>query len=735
MVIITLFVTGACLPWLCLATRLPPGIGAKGGTEDVWPCICLAPAFVSFLTGVATLLLKLVDIRPAGGRSQSKGAPAMSPRSWAMTGLALLLQWAVALPVLSAPVDDTYIRKQESTLRESVSRFFGDGTFNKSYALVIGVGDYDAANHLDAPPKDALRVRDFLRDKADFDYIVTLTDAAATQARIVKLMETTFPSVLHENDRFLFYFSGHGLSRAFPSGPRGYLLLKASHKDNFDEMIGMPDLSRWAENVSVARHVLFLLDSCSSGLAAVESKSAERQSKTIRSLAQPSSYLMTAGVDDEQSYAVKGASLFTEAFLEIAGGEFNPPQDGIVELDDIMSGIRRLLPLYLSQLGPGLKMTPHLSQFPRLHGNPGEFFFLVKNQRPGPEAPQQALAPVTPKAESSRTGYNAGEPSVQLPKSAQRTRAAGAHLSGLKGRSVAPVTPEPLPAPQEGPTPAPAPQMLVELAASSEEPKEFQDCKDCPAMVPIAPGTFQMGSDDVVNESPAHTVKIGYSFAVSKFPITRGQWRQYLTDSGRSSSNNCSGWAIGSVSFEPRRQYTWLNPGFDQEDDHPVVCVLWQEAKAYAAWLSQKTSHDYRLLSEAEYEYVTRAGSAKSYAWGPSSDEQCAYANGADTSARWWPLAASCHDGYVFTSPVGKFRANAFGLYDTVGNVWSWTEDCLISYKDAPGDGSASGSGDCRQRVVRGGCWSSAPDQLRSAYRSASGHSGANLGFRLARVH
>lgn len=301
---------------------------------------------------------------------------------------------AAVVLVSAAPAhasDDAHIKPDDVYIRPDPSPF--QRFHSKSYALVIGIGDYDAVTKLDAPAKDALRVRKFLKDEAGFDYIVTLTDAAATQARIVKLMETIFPPLLHENDRFLFYFSGHGRTRPLPSGPRGYLLLKWSRENNFDEMIGMPDIKKWAENVGTARHVLFVLDACSSGLAAVESKTVESRAQEIRSLDQPSSHLLTAGVDDERSYAEKGASFFTEAFLASASGKFNPPQDSIVSLSDMMSGIRRWLAL---NLAPGLKMTPHLTYFPRPDGNPGEFFFLLNKANvaigPVPGPSQQTVA-------------------------------------------------------------------------------------------------------------------------------------------------------------------------------------------------------------------------------------------------------------------------------------------------------------------------------------------------------
>jgi formylglycine-generating enzyme required for sulfatase activity len=274
----------------------------------------------------------------------------------------------------------------------------------------------------------------------------------------------------------------------------------------------------------------------------------------------------------------------------------------------------------------------------------------------------------------------------------------------------------------------------------------FRDCEQvCPEMVVIPPGRFQMGSpsseqgrDD--NEGPVHEVRIGYVFAAAKYPVTRGEWRPYLAATGRSGSNNCFGFNQSTGQFE--QQYDWQDPGFPQDDNHPVVCVNWDEAQGYASWLSAKTGHRYRLLSEAEYEYIERAGSSSAYFWGDTADGQCRYANGGDVtlkerSYRWVTVTAACSDGHAFTSPVGKYQPNRFSLYDITGNVRSWTQDCYHdSYSGAPQDGSAWTTGGCDQRAFHGGSWDSRPSGLRAAsrYRDSAKGASFNVGFRLART-
>jgi formylglycine-generating enzyme required for sulfatase activity len=251
----------------------------------------------------------------------------------------------------------------------------------------------------------------------------------------------------------------------------------------------------------------------------------------------------------------------------------------------------------------------------------------------------------------------------------------------------------------------------------------FRDCRDvCPEMVVIPPGHFQMGSPNRRNdEAPVHEVHIGYVFAVSKYPVTRGEWRQYVAATHHPNSNYC-------ISIQNSGK-NWLEPGFTQDDNHPVVCVSWDEAKGYVSWLSQKTGQHYRLLSESEYEYINRAGTSTEYFWGDKWDRR--RANGGEKRLNG-------ADGPFQTSPVGSFQPNGFGLYDTTGNVDSWTQDCWHdNYSGAPTDGSAWTVGDCSKRVFRGGTFTSASEALRAAfhYRGDPGKGLSVVGFRLARTN
>ena len=251
----------------------------------------------------------------------------------------------------------------------------------------------------------------------------------------------------------------------------------------------------------------------------------------------------------------------------------------------------------------------------------------------------------------------------------------------------------------------------------------FRDCPECPEMVVVPEGSFMMGSpegeaDRDDDEGPAHRVTFERPFAVGVYEVTFGEWDACVSD-GR-----CGGYRPG-----------------DRGWNRPVVYVSWDDAQAYVEWLSGKTGEAYRLLSEAEWEYMARAGTTTARYWGESELWQCRYANGRDrTAAKWhsgW-TAVDCDDGHYGTAPVGSYEANGFGLHDVLGNVQEWVEDCWNDrYHGAPSDGRAWTSGECSRRVLRGGSWwDGGPRYLRSADRYRDTPSGryGDLGFRVART-
>jgi formylglycine-generating enzyme required for sulfatase activity len=275
--------------------------------------------------------------------------------------------------------------------------------------------------------------------------------------------------------------------------------------------------------------------------------------------------------------------------------------------------------------------------------------------------------------------------------------------------------------------------------------KAFRDCSTCPEMVIVPTGRFLMGSaeDEPVrdkDEGPVREVIIARPFAVATTEVTRGQFAAFVAATGHVAANTCAVRVIEKT--ERLEGKSWRDPNIVQAATHPVVCVSWNDAKAYVAWLGSKTGKPYRLLSEAEWEYAARAGASTRYAFGDDSKDICRHGNVADASAKAagmgaaWPYV-ECDDGFGrTTSPAGSFAANAFGLFDMYGNAWEWVEDCYRdSYRDAPVDGSPVIVPDCKVRIDRGGGWYTNRGTNRPAERASfpPGGASANIGFRVAR--
>jgi len=261
----------------------------------------------------------------------------------------------------------------------------------------------------------------------------------------------------------------------------------------------------------------------------------------------------------------------------------------------------------------------------------------------------------------------------------------------------------------------------------------FQDCDICPMMVVVPSGSFMMGSPQDEpergdNEGPQRQVTISKPFAVGKFEITVDQFRAFVEETGHSTGNKCFTWEQNI--WEERQGRSFLKPGFDQVGSQPVVCVNRDDATAYIAWLSTRTGEAYRLLSEAEWEYSARAGTATPFSTGAriSTDQANFVGDYTYNGSKKGQYRGK-------TTAVGSFSANGFGLHDMHGNVWEWVEDCFGDYKTAPIDGSAQVAKSC-DRVLRGGSWLYTPRSLRSANRDKlqPDNRDSTIGFRVART-
>jgi formylglycine-generating enzyme required for sulfatase activity len=260
------------------------------------------------------------------------------------------------------------------------------------------------------------------------------------------------------------------------------------------------------------------------------------------------------------------------------------------------------------------------------------------------------------------------------------------------GPSAAPApAPKPAPAPEspvastQTPAPPPASSAPSEpLRSDAKAGDFFRDCDGCGEMVVVPAGAFDMGSSTEY-ENPVHRVTFAKPFAIGRHEVTFDEWDRCVEDKDCKAQPDDRGWGRG---------------------DRPVINVSWDDAKDFTKWLSQKTGQTYRLPSEAEWEYAARAGATTAFWWGRDVGSRQANCRECNTGSGQQ------------TSPVGSYKANAFGLYDTAGNAAEWVEDCWNdNYRGAPKDGSAWTAGQCRLRVLRGGAYDSQAKTVRSTAR------------------
>lgn len=283
-----------------------------------------------------------------------------------------------------------------------------------------------------------------------------------------------------------------------------------------------------------------------------------------------------------------------------------------------------------------------------------------------------------------------------------------------------------------------------------------QDPNQPPLMRVIPPGSFLMGSpedekDRFPDEGPQRQVVIEQAFAISVCEITKGQFAAFVQETGyrtdAETSDGCFGLNSEKNEIERRQEYHWQNLGYEQTDYHPAVCISHNDANAYIAWLNLRTGLDFRLPSEAEWEYAARGRTSTRFSFGNdlNTEEQCRFANGGDETAKsqpWWIESFStvnCNDGAIYTARVGSYLPNPFGLYDMHGNVLEWTQDCWHeTYDNAPLTSRPwmlHNNGNCDYRVLRGGSWFDEPGSSRSAFRDRINpvETFLSVGFRIAR--
>jgi formylglycine-generating enzyme required for sulfatase activity len=612
--------------------------------------------------------------------------------------------------------------------------------YDKSYALVIGASNYrNGWSRLPGVLADVKAVETLLGKQG---FAVThVIDPSRDQ------LDTALRSFVgkygqHVGNRLLIYFAGHGHTETSKAGGRlGYIVPVDAPRPDLDlggfkaAAYSMDSIEGLAKQMD-ARHALFMFDSCFSGTifrtrSGVPDSISDKTSKPVRQF-------ITAG---DENQPVPDQSIFRRQLVAALGEDAEADLNG----DGFITG---------SELGMFLedKVTNYSrrTQTPR-HGkiqNPdldkGDFVFQSLKIKAPATVPSVQFAslkpePVTPtarpgqmsglsledfqkeeetrqawakwqaqmKADYDKTVKFNGSADLQA-KAWQRFLAAWAQDNPLS-REDDDLRSQAMARQQQALAAAPTVaqvQPATSAAASTAYSavmgagQAFKDCADCPEMVVIPAGSFQMGSNDYEDEKPIHSVNLK-SFALGKYEVTLSQWTA-LMGSYHGYFKDCG-------------------------DNCPVERVNWNDIQQYIQKLNQKTGQQYRLPSEAEWEYAARAESTTKYSWGNDIGQNNANCN--SCGSQWDNKGLA---------PVGSFKPNAFGLHDMHGNVWEWVQDYRHdNYSAAPTNGSAwETGGKQEERVLRGGSFSGNPASLRSANRSSSSprYSYGFSGFRLART-
>jgi len=284
------------------------------------------------------------------------------------------------------------------------------------------------------------------------------------------------------------------------------------------------------------------------------------------------------------------------------------------------------------------------------------------------------------------------------------------------------------------------------IAAEQYLRPTFRDCGNCPEMVAVPAGEFMMGSpaDEPRRqweEGFPRRVVIKKPFAIGRFEVTVDQFSAFVAETEVTAGNQCT--TIVGDNGNPGSSFvlgppegSFRQPGYAVTGTHPVACISWSDAQAYAAWLARRSGRRYRLPTEAEWEYAARAGTQTQYSFGNDKAGLCDHGRFADSGTPF-PWRSGCGRDTASPIPVGQLMPNPWGIFDMHGNVWERVEDCWTeNTSEIPTDGSAfwPSEGSCRAGVMRGGSWANPPQLLRSAARRRvpmSAHD-SHVGFRVA---
>jgi formylglycine-generating enzyme required for sulfatase activity len=547
-----------------------------------------------------------------------------------------------------------------------------------SYALVIGAAEYNNGwPRLPGVVGDVEAVGKALEEHG-FNVTRVNNPDSETLERSIKRFVSSHG--LRRHNRLLIYFAGHGHTLK-PDADRqlGYLVpvdapLADRDPGGFKERaLSMEMVESYAKQIE-SKHALFIFDSCFSG-----SFFKMRAAPEVIALktTQPVRQFITSGGADQQ---VPDESVFRRQFIAGLEGEADVNGDGYLTASELGGFLEEKVTNYSNRT-----QTPQYGKIRDPALDKGDFVFVLKRDKPLRQAEPERVVAAIPNSSANtalRTQQASLNPDVYLPATRQPQQSL-----------------EPSPAPLSLATP-PQPRQQPAHAASSryQAGQILRDCPGCPEMLVVPAGSFDMGSKDgPPDQRPVRRVTIPAPFALARTEITQAQWREVMGENP-SQFKDCG-------------------------DNCPVERISWLDAQEFVKQLSERTGQQYRLPSEAEWEYACRANRRQNFCGGNDVD-----------SIAWH--ARNSAGGFFSKKPgareVAQKQANAWGLHDMSGNVWEWVEDChKDDYRGAPVNGNSANDGDCDRRVLRGGSWYNDPPLSRATFRSAQPESASHSYFGL----
>jgi formylglycine-generating enzyme required for sulfatase activity len=603
----------------------------------------------------------------------------------------------------------------------------GKPPLGRSIAFLAGVSAYESLtpNRLDYVENDLTDLRNFLLTKGGFDTVYEARNGIVNRDLIDKYMSNEFTArggLLTTDDRLLFYFSGHGTDQ---QGQVGYIQFSRARNGTFggNDTLRVRDFQEMA-TVIAAKHLLVMLDSCASGLA-ISAKGEETEGLLKSLSGQGSGYILTAGYGTQKVFGVEGArgnSVMTRAFINaLQNAGSNAGEAGLMTIHQVFGRVQADVGRFAT--AQGKKVSPQLGDLPRgaETTTDGTFVFLNPNARNVTVPPQYSGVLTSAKGgggDSSAARYDLARLAFDQVKDSRNPvllRAFVEDYQDVPGvATLVAVVREKIAEVERVPSPPTSRQPVAGEAKVNSR-------GDGLTYVWIPPGSFRMGCSeqpkdsqcDQTDELPTHDVTISKGFWMGQTDVTVAAYEKY-----RAANPSA---ALLPVTDNLSRK---INTGGDDRQK-PAVAVTWDEANAYCSWAGGR---NLRLPTEAEWEYAARAGSPTSrygdlnaIAWyGDNSGKPI-------NSTQIWEDVKHDNAKYgqrLFENgngphKVGTLKANAWNLFDMLGNVWQWTADWYDAgyYKNSPRVDPPGPTEPKQYRALRGGSWGSNPDFVRVSFR------------------